>query len=45
MLPASGGALTSKLSSGVATGWTGVDMPTPLLQEVVPVPEIDTHIQ
>jgi len=28
-------------NSGVATGWTGVDMSTPLLLEVVP--EIDTN--
>ena len=28
-------------SSGVATGWTGVDMSTPLLLEVAP--EIDTN--
>ena len=28
-------------SSGVATGWTGVDMSTPLLPEVIP--EIDAN--
>jgi len=28
-------------NSGVATGWTGVDMSTPLLLEVAP--EIDTN--
>ena len=29
------------MSRGVAMGWTGVDMSTPLLQEVVP--EIDAN--
>ena len=28
-------------TSGVATGWTGVDMSTPLLLEVAP--EVDTN--
>ena len=31
----------SKEDRGVATGWTGVDMSTPLLPEVVP--EIDAN--
>ena len=33
--------LKSSVASGVATGWTGVDMSTPLLLEVAP--EIDTN--
>jgi len=31
----------SVLDSGIATDWTGVDMPTPLVLEVAP--EIDTN--
>jgi len=30
-----------RLHRGVATGWTGVDMPTPLLPDIVP--EIDAN--
>jgi len=52
LLPLSASSSSSKLlmwpkqqpitaSRGVATGWTGVDMSTPLLPEVVP--EIDTN--
>ena len=33
--------MPSNLTSGVATGWTGVDMSTPLLPEVIP--EIDAN--
>jgi len=34
-------SLNRRVISGVATGWTGVDMSTPLLPEVIP--EIDAN--